>query len=98
MTPTQLLETSTLLGVFVLLAGGYGLLYGLGRLRGRRDLIAAGFTIYLLQCAVASALLWHTPLLAWWKAFIGISCAAYLLLPPVVWRYLSGLHAREHSP
>ncbi|HEX6796052.1 MAG TPA: hypothetical protein VF304_19615 [Casimicrobiaceae bacterium] len=98
MTPPQLLETSTLLGLFVLLAGAYGLLYGLGRLHGRRELIAAGFTSYLLQCAVAAALLWRTPLLDGWKTFIGISSAAYLLLPPLVWRYLSALHAREHSP
>jgi len=95
MTPAELLETSALLGLFVLLAGGYGLLYGLGRLRGRRDFLVASFASYTLQCAVAMALLAWTPLLGWWKAFIGISCVAYLLIPPVVWRYLTVLHGPE---
>ena len=41
MSAVQLLATSSLLGLFVLLAFGYGVLYGLGRLRARRGLIAA---------------------------------------------------------
>ena len=38
MTPTQMLWTSLLLGLFVLLAGCYGLLYCLGRMRASRRL------------------------------------------------------------
>jgi len=99
MSAAQLLQTAALLGLFVLLAGGYGLLYGLGQLRDRRNLVVAAFASYALQCIVAAALLLFTPLLAWWKAFIAISCAAYLVIPPVTWRYLTGLHRlEEHEP
>ncbi len=95
MTPTQMLQTSGLLGLFVLFAGGYGLLYGLGRLRHRRDLLHVGFASYALQCLVALAVLAFTPLLAWWKAFIALSCVLYCAIPPVTWRYLTLLHQLE---
>ncbi len=99
MSAAQLLQTTALLGLFVLLAGSYGLLYGLGRLRDRRDLVVAAFTSYVLQCIVAAALLLFTPLLAWWKTFIAISCVAYLVIPPITWRYLTALHRlEEHEP
>ncbi len=97
MSPAQMLETSGLLGLFVLLAGCYGLLYGLGHLHHRRDLIRAGFASYALQCAVAVAVLMFTPLLGWWKAFIALSCVLYCAIPPVTWRYLTLLHRpQEH--
>ena len=95
MSPAQMLQTSGLLGLFVLLAGGYGLLYGLGQLRHRRELIRAGFASYALQCLVAVAVLAFTPLLGWWKAFIALSCALYCFIPPVTWRYLTLLHRLE---
>jgi len=99
MSAEQMLETSILLGLFVLLAGGYGVLYGLGQLRRRRDLVMASFASYGLQCMVAAAVLLFTPLLGWWKAFIGLSCALYCLLPPITWRYLTLLHRlEEHEP
>ena len=99
MNPEQVLETAALLGLFVLLAGGYGLLYGLGQLRRRRDLIVACFACYGLQCIVVVAVLLFTPLLGWWKAFIALSCALYLAIPPVTWRYLTALHRLdEHEP
>ncbi len=95
MSPAEMLETSGLLGLFVLLAGGYGLLYGLGHLRHRRDLIRAGFASYALQCVVAAAVLGFTPLFGWWKAFIALSCVLYCAIPPVTWRYLTVLHRLE---
>jgi hypothetical protein len=95
MKPPELLETAVLLGLFVLLGGGYGVLYGLGRLRRRNDLVVAGFASYALQCVVAAVVLWLTPLLLWWKVFVGLSCAAYVAIPPVVWRYLTTLHRLE---
>jgi hypothetical protein len=95
MSAGQMLETSVLLGVFVLLAGGYGLLYGLGRLRHRRELVLAGFVTFGLQCATVLAVVMFTPLLAGWKAFIALSCLVYLFIPPVTWRYLTMLHRLE---
>lgn len=98
MSAPDLLRTAGLLGLFVLLAGGYGLLYGLGRLRARRGLVAAGFASYALQCAVAAAVLLYAPI-GGWKAFVALSCAVYLFIPPVTWRYLTALHATEgHEP
>ncbi len=99
MSPAQMVETAVLLGLFVSLAGIYGLLYGLGRLKRRRELILAGFASYALQCVVTVAVLLFTPLLGWWKAFVALSCAIYLAIPPVVWRSLQALHRlEEHRP
>ena len=95
MSGAQLLASASLLGLFVLLAFAYGLLYGLGRLRGRRALVAAAFAAYGLQCAVAAAVLAWTPLLPWWKAFIALSCAVYFLIPLLAWRGLAALHRVE---
>lgn len=95
MSGAQMLESAVLLGLFVLLAFGYGLLYGLARLRNRRTLVVAAFAAYGLQCAVAAAVLAFTPLLAWWKAFIALSCALYFFIPPVGWRCLAALHRLE---
>ena len=99
MSAAQVLQTACLLGLFVLLAGCYGVLYGLGHLRGRREWVTAGFVAYGVQCVIALAVLFFTPLVAWWKAFIGLSCALYLAIPPVTWRYLARLHRmEEHKP
>jgi hypothetical protein len=99
MSAAGMLETAALLGLFVSLAGAYGVLYGLGRLQRRRALIVAGFASYALQCAVTIALLLLTPLLGWWKAFVVLSCAIYFAIPPVTLRCLVALHrAEEHRP
>lgn len=95
MSPVDMLATASLLGVFVLLAFCYGMLYGLGQLRSRRGLISAGYAVYGLQCLVAAAVLAFTPLLGWWKVVIALSCAAYLFIPPVTWRSLTALHRLE---
>lgn len=99
MSAAQMLATASLLGLFVLFAFGYGLLYGLGRLHRRRALIGAGFTSYGLQCLVTAAVLLFTPLLGWWKALVALSCALYFAIPPVTWRSLAALHRlEEHDP
>ena len=95
MSGPEMLRAAALLGAFVLLAGCYGLGYGLGRLRGRRQWTLAGYAAYALQCAVTAAVLAFTPLLAGWKAFIVLSCLAYLAIPPLAWRGLAALHRLE---
>ncbi len=95
MSAVQMLVTASLLGLFVLLAFGYGVLYGLGQLRSRRALIVASYASYGLQCLVVVAVLAFTPLLGWWKAFLALSCAIYLAIPPVTWRSLVALHRME---
>ncbi len=91
MSGAEFLVTSTLLGVFILLAGSYGVLYALGRLRESGRLMAAAFSSYALQCAAAAALVAFAPL-GGWKVVIALSCLLYLPLPPLTWRYMTRLH------
>jgi hypothetical protein len=92
MTGLALLKAGLLLGLFVLLAGCYGVLYGIGRLLQRRAPMTGGFLCYGLQCAVAATVVAHTPLTDFWKAFIAASAAAYFFIPPITWRFLERNH------
>jgi hypothetical protein len=91
-TPAQLLQSAALLGLFVLLAGAYGLLYSLGHVRGRQQLVIAARISYAAQCATTLAILWLTPLTFGWKAFVALSCLAYLAIPPLTLRFLRLTH------
>lgn len=95
MTPAALIQTSLLLGLFVLAGGAYAGLYSIGRLRARADWIRLGKFCYLaaLSCAVAIAAL--SPLDFGWKLLILASAAAYAVIPPITWRYLEQMHAHE---
>lgn len=96
MSATQMLSISLLLGAFVLLAGCYGLLYCLARLREHRGLARAAFAAWLLQGMVAG-LLATSALDYWWKALLAASFVAYLPIPPLTWRLLENLHRPEES-
>ena len=99
MTPLQLLATTLLLGLFVLLAGCYGVLYCLGRLGPNIKMLRSSYLAYGLQALVAVATAASTPLELWWKILVVASCIAYLPIPPVTWRYLEELHEpKEHHP
>ena len=98
MTAVKLIQTAVLLAAFVLLAGCYGLFYGLGHLRKSPRLVAAGFLSYTLQTMVALAILTFTPLVLGWKVFIGLSSLVYLGIPPVTWRYLQSTHESLEPP
>jgi hypothetical protein len=93
MTPTQMLGTSLLLGLFVLLGGCYGLLYCLGRMYASRKLGYAAEVAYLLQ-GVSTVLLALSSLDSWWKGLIVVSFVVYFAIPPFVWRFL----VRQHEP
>jgi hypothetical protein len=98
MSPEELIRTSLLLGAFVLMAGCYGFLYSVGSLRGDKILLHAGWASYGLQCIVAAAIVFSTPLTVWWKLLIVSSAAIYFRIPPVTWRYLQTIHeAGENS-
>ncbi|MGE5626155.1 MAG: hypothetical protein ACM3ZT_11475 [Bacillota bacterium] len=97
MTPDTLILTSLLLGVFVLAGGGYGGLYGAGRLLSRRPLLYAGYGCYLLQALVTLGICIYSPLAPMWKTFIVLSWLAYAGIPPVTWRYLERLHRAEEG-
>jgi hypothetical protein len=95
-TPDALLATSGLLGLFVLSAGAYGVLYGAGRLRQSRRSIAAATIAYGLLCAIVAAIAVVTPLGVGWKLLIGASALIYYAIPPVTWRHLHRSH-RDHG-
>ena len=96
MTAAQMLGTSLLLGLFVLLAGCYGLLYCLGRLRASRRLGYAADCAYLLQ-GITAVLLALSSLDSWWKALMLASFVAYFAIPPLTWRFLERLHEPEEQ-
>ncbi len=98
MTAAQMLGTSLLLAIFVLLAGCYGVLYCLARLRASRRFGRAAATAYVLQ-GLCAALLAFSPLDFWWKVLLLGSFVAYLPIPPLTWRLLENLHesGEQHS-
>jgi Kef-type K+ transport system membrane component KefB len=97
MTPIHLLETAPVLGLYVLLAGLYGLAYTLGRLRPNRWTPPAVVVSYGLHCAVVVAVVVWAPLGLGWKALLVASSAAILVIPPLTWRYLEHTHKSERS-
>ena len=95
MTPAEMLTTAVLLGGFVTAAGAYGLLYCAARISDHQMLRAGGYASYAALCATAFALVGFTPLHVGWKVLIAASCAIYLMIPPMTWRYLVRLHREE---
>ncbi len=95
MTPEAFIFTSLSLGLMVLAAGAYGLLYGAARFRNSWPLlISAGLAYGILALDTASVLL-TAPLDPAWKLLIAGSALAYLGIPPVTWRYLQRTHGGE---
>ncbi len=92
MSPQDFLATAILLGVFVLCAGCYGLLYTLGRLRPNRVLTSLAFAAYALQGVVTALLVTHTSLAMGWKLLLAASFAIYAGIPPITWRHLERTH------
>jgi uncharacterized membrane protein YgdD (TMEM256/DUF423 family) len=95
MTPNQMIATAVLLGAFVIAAGAYGLLYCAARISDRKMIRTGGHLSYMGLCLIAFALVAFTPLHFGWKVLVAASCAIYLMIPPVTWRYLARLHREE---
>ncbi|HYM31220.1 MAG TPA: hypothetical protein VEU47_07980 [Candidatus Cybelea sp.] len=96
MTPGAFLATTGLLGLFVLAAGAYGALYGIGRVQKSRRLLGAAFLTYAMLCAIVAGIVIATPLGVGWKVLIGLSALIYYAIPPVTWRHLQRTH-RDHG-
>jgi len=95
MSTPDLLQTALLLGVYVALAGLYGLFYAIARLATApliRGAAAFAGTLHVLMGAVV--VLW-TPLGTPWKGLIVASSAAVLVIPPLTWRLLQRSHETE---
>jgi hypothetical protein len=95
MSPAAFLLTSLSLGVMVLAAGAYALLYGAARFKDSRSLfILAGLAYGVLALDAAGVVL-ATPLALAWKLVIAASALAYLRIPPLTWGYLQRTHRDE---
>jgi hypothetical protein len=92
MMPFHLIETALLLGLYILLAGGYGLAYTLAKLRSNPGLRAVAYALYGLHCAVAIGVVVWSPLGPGWKALLIASSLAMFAIPPITWRYLERTH------
>jgi len=95
MSPEGFLATSGLLGLMVLAAGAYGLLYAAARLKHSRRWLLAAASAYLILAADAAVLVAATPLGPGWKILVAGSALAYLGIPPLTWRYLQRTHDQE---
>ena len=96
MTPALILVTSLLLGCFVVAAGGYGVLYGLGRARNSRRLLRAATLAYGALCAVALAAISSFQPAPRGAMIVIASALVYYAIPPVTWRHLHRIH-RDHG-
>lgn len=92
MSGVLLIETAPWLGLTVLLAGCYGILYGVGRLTRRRAVSLAAFGCYGAQCALAGAIVLLAPLASDWKFVLIFFTLGFLVIPPVTWRFLERTH------
>jgi hypothetical protein len=92
MMELDLLSTALLLGSLTLLAGCYGILYGIGRLAKRRALRLAGFACYGLQCVIALTVVVLSPLTGPWKLVVVVGTLGFLGIPPVTWRFVERTH------
>ena len=97
MTGLSLLATALLLGMYVVLAGCYGLLYAIARLQGGPTLRRAAISVYVSHGVVAMAIVVWTPLGSGWKALIVASSIAFFAIPPITWRYLQRIHETEEA-
>ena len=81
------------LGLFVLLAGCYGLFYTIGELRQRRRWINIGYVCFLFQAVITLLIVMCAPLRIGWQLLIIASCMACFKIPPMAFSYLKLIHA-----
>jgi hypothetical protein len=101
MMQLRLLETALLLGVYVLLAGGYGLAYTLARLNRSPRMRIGAAGLYGSHFLVTIGVVNWAPLGPAWKALLVASSLAILVIPWITWSYLERTHAAErfaHDP
>ena len=97
MSALATLETGLLLGLYALLAGIWGILWALGRLRPNPIFARSAVAAYGLHMLAALAIVLWTPLAAGWKCLIVGSSLAFLVIPPITLRLLHLTHDKEGS-
>ncbi len=95
MKPDAMVDTALLLRAMATAAGAYGLCYCAARMDQSAALRVAGLICYAVLVALAIAIALATPLHFGWKALVVASAAAYLVILPATWRYLTRLHQGE---
>ncbi len=95
MTELNLLETGLLLGLYVLLAGAWGVLYALAYLCHMAIFRGAAAVVYGLHALAALAVIMRTPLGMGWKCLILASSLIFLAIPPIAWQFLQNIHESE---
>jgi hypothetical protein len=95
MSEISLLQSALLLGLYVALAGSYGLVYTIARIQDAITLHRLSFVLYGLHGLAAIAIVAWTPLHIGWKGLMVASSAAFLVIPPVTWRLLQRTHETE---
>ena len=97
MSALATLETGLFLGLYALLAGIWGILWALGRLRPNPIFARSAVAAYGLHMLAALAIVLWTPLAAGWKCLIVGSSLAFLVIPPITWRLLQRTHDKDRS-
>ena len=86
------IDTALLLGIFVLLAGCYGLFYTIGELRQSRNWINTGYVCYFFQVVITFLIVMFAPLGLGWQLLIIASGIACFKIPPMAFSYLKLIH------
>ena len=89
------IDTALLLGIFVLLAGCYGLFYTIGELRQSRHWINADYVCFFFQAVITLLIVMFAPLGAGWQLLIMASCIACFKIPPIAFSYLKLIHGER---
>jgi hypothetical protein len=97
MSALATLKTGLLLGLYALLAGVWGVLYAMARLRKTSVVGRSAAAAYALHAATALTVVLWTPLGLGWKCLIIASSLVFLTLPPITWRFLEHTHRNEGS-
>ena len=92
MIQIQLLETALLLGLYVLLAGGYALIYTLAWMWHRSSIRIAAIALYGMHGLVASGIVFWAPLWLGWKLLLIASSLAILAIPTITLHHLERTH------
>ncbi|MBV8132752.1 MAG: hypothetical protein JO282_09635 [Alphaproteobacteria bacterium] len=91
------LETGLLLGLYALLAGIWGVLWGLAQFRQTQICGRSAAAAYGLHVLAALTIILWTPLGFGWKSLIVGSSLVFLAIPPMTWRLLQHTHQKEGS-
>jgi hypothetical protein len=97
MNALETLEAGLLLGLYVALAGIWGVLWALAQFRQTAGLWRAAAAAYGLHTVAALAIILGTPLEFGWKCLIAGCSLVFLAIPPMTWRFLQRTHENERS-